>query len=362
MEAGIVGLPNIGKTMLFKALTGQDADTSNFPFTTTAPQTAVAQVPEPRLATINQYIQTQKLIPATLEVVDMPALVRGASEGEGMGNQFLAQIRNVDALIHVVRCFEDDDVPHVDDSINPIRDIETVELELIAADAAVVSGSMDKAKKLARLGDKDAENRLSGLEKCDAALGDLTPVRAVDLTDAQVKALRSYALLTAKPVLYIANVAEDQMAEGNQMARRVADHAAEQGGQSVTVCAKIEAELAELDPADQQEMLESLGMSEPALATVARAAFKLLGLHSFFTAGPKEIRAWPVRIGAPAPEAAGVIHSDLQRGFIRAEVYSVDDLIEHQSEAAIKAAGKMRKEGKNYIIRDSDVCHFLFNA
>lgn len=367
MEAGIVGLPNIGKSTLFNALTGARQEAGNFPFATTEPHAATVHVPDPRLAQIARHIETKKIIPATLQLVDMPALVRGASEGEGMGNKFLAEIRNVDALVHVVRCFDDSDVPHVDDSADPMRDIETIDLELIAADAQIVANAMDKAEKLARFSDKEAVLRLEALRKCHAALEELQPVRSAGLTEEESFAVRSFAFLTEKPVLYVANVGEGEVGEGadpmqSDLVKKIAAHAAEQGGQIVAVCAKLEAELSELEPDDRAEMLGSLGLSEPALDTVARAIYRLLSLQSFFTAGPKEIRAWPVAIGATAPQAAGVIHSDFERGFIRVEIYHVDELTELKSEHAIKEAGKLRKEGKHYVMQDGDVCHFLFNV
>jgi GTP-binding protein YchF len=362
MEVGIVGLPNVGKSTLFNALTGQQVEADNYPFQTTRPHVGLANIPDARLATINRSIQTQKIVHTALQLADMPALVRGASEGEGMGNQFLADVRNVDAILHVVRCFTEKDVPHVDGSVDPQRDIETIDLELIAADAAVVANAIAKAQKLARTGDKAATARLEALQACQARLSELKPVRSASLTDAQLRELRSFALLTAKPVLYIANVDEDDPDATGPSVQKVHQHAAEQGGEVVTVCAKIESELAELDAPDRAEMLASLGMTEPALATVAGAAYELLGLQSFYTAGPKEIRAWTVRRGATAPEAAGAVHSDIERGFIRAEIYHVDDLAAYGSEAAIKAAGKLRVEGKHYVMQDGDVCHFLFNV
>ncbi len=362
MEAGIVGLPNVGKTLLFNAMTGMDGEAGNYPFTTTKSMTGVAKVPDPRLQTIKGFIPTEKIIPATLQLVDMPGLVRGAGEGEGMGNRFLAEIRNVDALVHLVRCFEDDDVPHVDDSVDPLRDIETIDLELIAADAQVVEGSMVKAKKLARTGDKEAKARVEALEKCGEVLSELMPVRNADLSDADKDALKSFALLTAKPVLYVANIGEGDVGSETEHLERVRDHAKEQGGEVVGLCTKLEAEIAELDEDDRKEMLESMGLEEPALAVMARGIYRLLGLQSFFTAGEKEIRAWTIPIAATAPQAAGAIHSDFERGFIRAEVYHLDDLVAHKTEVAIKAAGKMRLEGKGYVVQEGDICHFLFNV
>jgi len=363
MEAGIVGLPNVGKSTLFNALTAAGIASENYPFCTIEPNVGVVAVPDPRLATINRFIPTQKVIPADLRIVDIAGLVRGASQGEGLGNQFLSHIRNVDAVIQVVRCFEDDDITHVDGSIDPVRDIETIETELLLADLQAAEQGVERAKKAARTGEKTAKLRLAGLETAVASLSEGKPIRTVDLGGEDVdRELRSFGFLTGKPVLYVCNVDENDVHGAGELATRVRDHARTTGAEVVAVCAQIEAELAELDDADRAEMLESIGLEEPALASLARAAYRLLRLQSYFTAGPKEIRAWPAPIGATAPQAAGVIHTDFERGFIRAEIYGVDDLVEHQTEAAIRAAGKMRVEGKSYIMQDGDVCHFLFNV
>ncbi len=353
MEAGIVGLTATGKTALFNALTAAGADEAAG---YARPNVGIARVPDERLNVIHQFIDTRKIVPATIRLVDIAGLAPG---GEGAGNRMLAEIRNVDAIVHVVRGFDAGG-----GKVDPLGDIETVDLELMAADQKVVVGALDKARKQARTGDKEALARVAALEKCEGVLSDLQPVRAVEFTDAEAKDLRSLGLITAKSVLYIANIGENEVGREDQSQRvqQVRRHAEAHGGRAVAVCAKLEAELAELDQADRDEMLESLDMAEPALPKVAQAIYDLLGLQSFYTAGPKEIRAWPVEKGATVRQAAGVIHSDIERGFIRAEVYHADDLVEHKSEAAIRSAGKLRIEGKDYRVSDGDVCHMLFNV
>lgn len=365
METGIIGIPYIGKTTLFNALTalGVASDGGGG-----RPNVGVAQVPDARLVMINQYIETKKIMPATIQLVDVAGLVAGASKGEGLGNKFLSHVRNVDALLHVVRCFDDPDVPHVAGSVDPVRDIEQVETELMLADLEQVETMADKARRQARTGDREAKLRVEVIDACIAALGVGNTIAsllgeggALHSHESQ-NIIRNIALLTAKPMLYVANVGEDDHEGNGEHARHMAEYVRGRGGAVVCVCAKLAAELVELDEADRTEMLEGLGLTEPALNVLARATYQLLGLHSFFTAGPKEIRAWTVPSGAHAPDAAGVIHSDLQRGFIRAEVYTVADLEQHHSETAIRAAGKLRTEGKDYVIQDGDVCHILFNV
>lgn len=363
MEAGIVGLPNVGKSTLFNALTSSTAaQSANYPFCTIEPNEGIVSVPDERLDKITHYIPPQKVVPAILKLVDIAGIVKGASEGEGLGNKFLSHIREVDAIMQVVRCFVDDDITHVAGGVNPLADIETIETELMLADMQTLENAIPKAQRAAKGGDKEAKLRATVMEKCQEWLNTGKPLRTCSFTEEEQKAVKAIGMLTAKPVLFVANVAENDLAGNSPLVKQVREYAVAHGADVVPICAKIEAELAELDEADRKEMLQAVGLSEPGLGRLARAAYKTLGLQSYFTAGEKEVRAWTIPVGATAPQAAGVIHTDFEKGFIRCEVYSLEDLEKYKSEKEIRAAGKMRVEGKAYVMQDGDICHFLFNV
>ncbi|MFV0370789.1 MAG: redox-regulated ATPase YchF [Azonexus sp.] len=361
LQCGIVGLPHVGKSTLFNALTKAGIEAANYPFCTIEPNVGIVEVPDPRLAQLSEIVKPQKIQPAIVEFVDIAGLVAGASKGEGLGNQFLANIRETDAIVHVVRCFEDPNVVHVSGSVDPIRDIEVIDTELALADMATVEKALNRYKKPANAGDKEAKILVSVLEKCMAQLDQGKPVRALDLSKEEHVNLKPFCLITAKPVLYAANVADDGF-QNNPLLAAVERHAAAEGAEVVALCANIEAEIADLDDADKTEFLADMGLAEPGLDRLIRAGYKLLGLQTYFTAGVKEVRAWTIHAGDTAPQAAGVIHTDFERGFIRAQTIAFADFIQYKGEQGAKEAGKMRAEGKDYVVRDGDVLNFLFNV
>ncbi|HEX4881702.1 MAG TPA: redox-regulated ATPase YchF [Porticoccaceae bacterium] len=360
-KCGIVGLPNVGKSTLFNALTKAGIGAENFPFCTIEPNTGIVPVPDPRLDALAGIVQPQRVLPTTMEFVDIAGLVAGASKGEGLGNQFLANIRETDAIAHVVRCFENPDVIHVANRVDPLADIEVINTELALADLESVDRALQRATKAAKSGDKAAVARRALLERLLPHLDAARPVRSLGLDAEALHELRDLALLTAKPTLYIANVSEDGFAD-NPYLRQVEEIAAAEGAAVVAICNQIEAEIAELDETDKLAFLADLGLDEPGLNRVIRGGYGLLGLHTFFTAGVKEVRAWTIPVGATAPQAAGRIHSDFEKGFIRAEVVAYEDFVRYRGEAGARDAGKWRLEGKDYVVRDGDVMHFRFNV
>ena len=361
LQCGIVGLPNVGKSTLFNALTKAGIAAENYPFCTIEPNVGVVEVPDPRLAKLADIVTPERIVPAVVEFVDIAGLVAGASQGEGLGNQFLSHIRETDAIVNVVRCFEDANVIHVAGKVDPIADIEVISTELALADLQTIEKAIHRNNKTARSGDKEAAKLVGLLERCQKHLDAGQPIRSLGLDADELFSLKSFGFITAKPAMFVANVSDNGF-ENNPLLDRLTEYANKQNAPVVAICAAIEAEIAELDDADKVAFLADMGMKEPGLDRLIRAGYGLLGLQTYFTAGVKEVRAWTVKVGATAPQAAGVIHTDFERGFIRAQTISYDDFITYKGESGAKEAGKMRAEGKEYVVQDGDVMNFLFNV
>ncbi|TCP25930.1 hypothetical protein EV195_103292 [Tenacibaculum skagerrakense] len=363
MKAGIVGLPNVGKSTLFNCLSNAKAQSANFPFCTIEPNLGVVNVPDPRLEKLEELVNPEKVIPATVEIVDIAGLVRGASKGEGLGNQFLANIRETDAILHVLRCFDNDNIVHVDGSVDPIRDKETIDIELQLKDLEAVEKRLEKVKRAAKTGNKEAQAELALLEKVQAVLLEGKSVRTIEFTEKEEELVKSMQFITAKPVMYVCNVDESSAKDGNEYVDKVKEAVKDEDAEIIVLAVATEADIAELEDYEERQMfLSDIGLEEPGVSRLIRSAYKLLNLQTYFTAGVKEVRAWTIPVGATAPQAAGVIHTDFEKGFIRAETISYNDYETYGSEAKVKEAGKVRVEGKEYIVADGDVMHFRFNV